>query len=265
MEIIEKTPDNTPVYKTFEELQNDLPFDFEKVLFSESLDWKQDFENVDILRKLNKFQEKEFPHFFIIAFPFVISSLNNLRSNLTKNGLILIQEVFSKHDFLFSNEELANAVTPILFEKVCCEKNFIRLEAKNALEELERKCGAQMVILEILNKLLNDKNQNICEKTSDSVYKIVNQYKMKLDEEKIIVLMKSCVIMISNGRAILKKNAEKILDIFGKVISEELLENYLVKQFEKREGDLIRDNIEKRKSSKLRPKESIKDFLMKKN
>ena len=265
MEIIEKTPDNNPVYKTFEELENDLPFDFEQTLFSESLDWKQDFENLDILRKLNKFQEKEFPHFFFKTFPFVMSCLNNLRSNLTKNGLILIKEVLSKHDFLYLNEELANLLTPILFEKVCCEKNFIRLEAKNALQELERRCGVQKVFFEILNKLLNDKNQNICEKTSDSVYKIVDEYKMELDEEKAIALLKSCIIMLSNGRAILKKNAEKILDMVGKKISEELLESYLVKQFEKREGDLIRDNIEKRKSSKAKPKESIKDFLMKKN
>lgn len=265
MEIIEKIPDNNPVYKAFEELENDLPFDFEQILFSESLDWKQDFENLDILRKLNKFQEKEFPHFFLKTFPFVISCLNNLRSNLTKNGLILIKEVFSKHDFIFLNEELTNVLTPILFEKVCCEKNFIRLEAKNALQELEKNCGVQRVIFEILNKILNDKNQNICEKASDSVYKIVNEYKMELDEEQTIALLKTCVIMLINGRAILKKNAEKILDMVGKKISEELLETYLVKHFEKREGDLIRDNIEKRRSSKMKPKESIKDFLMKKN
>ena len=81
-------------YLSFEELIDDFVQKPSELLFEDSknLDWKSEFDNIDILRKMNKFlAPKEFLEVLNKNFKYILRCVENLRSNISKNGLILIK------------------------------------------------------------------------------------------------------------------------------------------------------------------------------
>jgi hypothetical protein len=58
-----------------------------------SEDWKEKYGAVDDLRAVNKFC-KDFPSFVEIAMPMIVEGIENLRSNVSKNALVLAKELY---------------------------------------------------------------------------------------------------------------------------------------------------------------------------
>src|SRR5215216_3959529 len=86
-------------YLPYEKLQNEENTSPDDLLIkadnlSKSLEWKDQFEAMDTLRLLNKY----YPEFIVPKLDgfrgFLIESMNNLRSNVSKNCLLFLQELY---------------------------------------------------------------------------------------------------------------------------------------------------------------------------
>jgi len=67
---------------------------------------------------------------------------DSIRSNLSKNALILIHEVIANNPLAPINTDILHHMIHKLVEKSVSEKNFIRSESKAALISLENKPDA---------------------------------------------------------------------------------------------------------------------------
>ena len=94
--------------------------------------WKTHFNTINLLRSLNKHTPdiiaKELPS----TTPFLIQSIQNLRSNISKNALLLVQELGSQ------NLEVLVSLMPSLFQRTLSDMKFIADEAKASLLNIVR-------------------------------------------------------------------------------------------------------------------------------
>lgn len=104
-------------------------------------DWKAQYEAINTLRSLNRYNTDVLVAYLDQFSKFVRSQVDNLRSNLSKNSLLFLKE-FS------ANKQVDHAkisgfiahVYPVALIKTIYEKNFIVVEAKqtfaNAVQNL---------------------------------------------------------------------------------------------------------------------------------
>ncbi len=108
-------------------------------------DWKQKYEALDDIRKLSKF------HFTVLVtrltplVPFLVECITSLRSNLSKNSLLLVQELFREERDKEMAEFTDGILTSIL-EKTVFEKAFIAKEAKQAMKDIVNHCQYPQVV-----------------------------------------------------------------------------------------------------------------------
>ena len=264
-------------YTSFDDLTNELPILDESFLgellkAKDSTDWKQAFDYLDVLRKINKFHPEDFAALFPKVSPFILSNIGNLRSNLIKNGLILIKEVFNYNPkFLtmiaFNAPDLFSDLIPLLYEKANNDKAFLKNEAKDALKALEKSCPLHDSILKILFGLSQEKSMGIAEKAGESLNAIIN---LKADEilsknigkETYALLIKITAKLLDSSRMPIKKQGNEILGLMMRTEDFEIgIEEFL----EKKEMDLVVLAIENKKKAGVgKSKESLKDFISKK-
>lgn len=100
---------------------------------SQSEDWREQYGTINQLRILNKYHFECFEAKIDSFCDFVKSQVESLRSNLIKNALILVREVFSKK----RDREMASfakSILPSVLVKAIYEKNFIAQEAKKCIQ-----------------------------------------------------------------------------------------------------------------------------------
>lgn len=264
-------------YTSFDDLTNELPildeaFLGELIKAKESTDWKLAFDYLDVLRKINKFHPEDFAALFPKVLPFILSNVGNLRSNLIKNGLVLMKEVFNYNPkFLsmiaFNAPDLFSDFIPLLYEKANNDKAFLKNEAKEALKALEKSSPLHESILKILLGLSQEKSMGIAEKAGESLNAIIN---LKAEEilaknigkETYALLIKITAKLLDSSRMTIKKQGDEIL---GLMMKTEDFETRLEEFLEKKEKDLVVLAIENRKKAGAgKSKESLKDFISKK-
>ena len=118
---------------TEEELKNPDGFCESVLQQSKSEDWKEQYEAVNQLRVINKHNRAYLQTKMSNFAEFVKSQTDNLRSNLIKNSLLFVKELFTER----SDKELSEfvrIVLPHVLLKTVYEKNFIVVEAKACME-----------------------------------------------------------------------------------------------------------------------------------
>lgn len=277
MDISPNSDNQTVVkYTTYPDLLNDSSA-LDEAFFTditknkEGLDWKQSFDYLDQLRKYNKYNSEEFILTLPKLLPFILFNINNLRSNLIKNSLILVKEVFAYNQLFFplilhKQPEIIMDLIPIIYEKANNDKVFLKNEAKEAISSLEKNCPLNEIVLKILANLAQEKNPGISEKAALSLSMIVSSnqeeiIKNQIPKELFIFVLKIMGKLLDSNRMSIRKNGEEILAILSQNQSfEEILDSSL----EKKEKDLVLRIVEEKKKGSAKNKESLKDFLSKK-
>jgi len=279
MDISPNSEANQPAvkYTSYEDLADDIAildetFFSELVKVKDSTDWKLSFDYLDILRKFNKYHSEEFGLIFPKILSFLISNVMNLRSNLIKNALILVKEVFNYNvKFLsficFTQPELLTDLIPLLYEKANNDKAFLKNEAKEAIKAFEKHSPLNESILKVLLALSQEKSMGIAEKAAESLNAIISFRGEEIVGKKVGkdlygLIVKILAKLLDSSRMSIKKQGDEIL---GLMIKMEDFENNLDEFLEKKEKDVVILALEaKKKMGAGKSKESLKDFLSKK-
>ncbi len=264
-------------YTSFQDLIDDISnlddnFLIEINKIKDVSDWKQSFDYLDMLRKYNKFHADE----FLVIFPklmwFLISNINNLRSNLTKNALTLLKEIFTYNiKFLttiaLQQPEALSDLIPLIYEKGNNDKAFLKNEAKEAIKSFEKNSPLNENLFKILLALTQEKNAGISEKASESLCNIILSKEEEIltkenGKELYALLLIILAKLLDSNRMVIKKHGDELLGLLLKCPD---FERYLEDCLDKKEKDAVVLAVENRKKAGSgKSKESLKDFLSKK-
>ncbi len=189
-------------------------------------DWRKQYDAVNQLRVLNKFH-KEFLSTRLSQDTigiFIKAQVDNLRSNLSKNALLLVQEVFSD----VRGNEIAGfirLVVPTVLIKTDFEKNFIAQEAKKIMTCVSNDCPYSESI-DVLVEGCQTKNGILAESAIGYLAVLVKLmepgYYLECGES-VRGLLKQMNMEIDGKRMKMKKTAERICkDIKNKVGQEQI-------------------------------------------
>lgn len=207
------------IYTSYEDLTNcymhdaDLSSVIQKLKQQTNPDanWKEHFDVIEGLRVLNKFHANEFRNHLSEFNDFLGKSVDNLRSNISKNALMLIKEVFHSFRNSESSESFLNSIVPIILEKSVSEKGFLKNEARAALKALE-KTGCNNNVIKVLCNRSFDKNGVISELSFQSLAEIVGEAKEnlseKINQEHLEILLETIAHSIDGKRAVNKRVAK---------------------------------------------------------
>ena len=110
-----------------------------KGMMGDAEDWLAMFNATNNLRVLNKYHSGVLMENLEFFSNFVKSQVENLRSNLSKNSLMLCTEFFKNKESLQEEKyqsaliNFLNIVLPAVFMRCVYDKVFIAKEAKNAV------------------------------------------------------------------------------------------------------------------------------------
>jgi len=144
-------------YEALEPLQPD-PASYDGLL--RSLDWKVQFSTLTVLRQVCKHQRELFFQLAEQLLPLLVALSDSIRSNLSKNALLLLTEMFLEpHP---AHAQMAEMLVPGLLQKTVCEKTFLKQQAAAALRNLCREASSP-VVLQQLGSLCWHKSGVICD------------------------------------------------------------------------------------------------------
>jgi len=131
-------------YEGLEPVQPE-PSTYEGLL--KSLDWKIQFCTLTVLRQVCKYHSEVYFQLIPGLLPLVIGLSDSIRSNLSKNALLLLTEMFIQpHP---AQVLVAETLVPGLLQKTISEKAFIKQEAAAALQSLCRVAGNSAVLQQL--------------------------------------------------------------------------------------------------------------------
>lgn len=176
-------------------------------------DWKVQFQLLEHLRILNKYHYAELnPKLFGFT-DFIIQCIESIRSNLIKEALLLLQELFPNARMVPLPDEFIGKIVPVLCEKAVSDKGFIKIEARKAVKELELWCAGDASIIALAAKS-SDKNAAICEfafqTLCQSVKNLGDELHYKLTLGGCKVLFRAVLKALEGKRAVMKKQSEEI-------------------------------------------------------
>ena len=125
-----------------------------------SLDWKVQFSAITALRQLSKHHSDVFLSLIDTLLPLLITLSDSIRSNLSKNALLLLTEMFLEPRP--SHTHIAEVLVPGLLQKTISEKSFIKQQAAAAMQNLSRTAGTPAV-MQALASLCWHKSGAICD------------------------------------------------------------------------------------------------------
>ncbi len=199
------------------------------VSLSQSKDWKDNFEALNLLRTYNKFDYPALCGNLVSVAPFLGESVDSLRSNMMKNSLLFLQELFGWDRPEPQIDQMLAVVAPALVIKCGYEKQFIAKDAKNVVD-LMTEHGRHPQTVQALQEGCLSKNTQLGDFSSEKLAKLIkNTDEAWLNQHfaTVVPLVRQLKVDLENKRLKLKKNAEDIL----KHLKEELGEQGLAEVF----------------------------------
>jgi len=169
-------------------------------------------------------------------------SIDSLRSNLSKNALILVREIIHKPYESVPPVELILKLLPLILDKAISDKGFIKIEAKNVLREFEKN-GCWDVTIYILGEKSCDKNANICEISMLTLLEVIKNVKenltSKLSKNGFKIMLKTLAKNLDGKRASLKRMAEEaVRNVAGHLSKNGSFEEYLKCEMELKPNEI---------------------------
>lgn len=229
-------------------------------------DWKTQFDVLESLRILNKYNSSIFGKSLNDYTTFIQKSMNSIRSNLSKNGLLLVKEIFGQFKETNPPAEFLAVIVPSVLERGISDKGFIKAEARGALKVLEKNALNDSIVV-ILCERSFDKNFNIGELSFGTLSEIVAQGKENLDErlskEAVKVLFETISKAINGKRAVMKKAAEGMCQLLKGAFDngQQNFEGFLKESLKLKDSDasVIVSASQEKKS--VKPKADFSAFL----
>ena len=185
--------------------------------------WRIHFAAVETLRVLNKYYPNEIRKYFADLVTFLQKSLESLRSNLSKNTLMLIREVFQSYKHSQALDSFLNEILPIILEKSVSEHSFLKSEARAALKALE-KTGCNNNVIQVHCSKSFDKNGVISELSFQSLTDIIQQAKENLTKDIshdiLETLFHTVAQSLDGKRAVNKRVAKGLCEQLKRLFSE---------------------------------------------
>ena len=125
-------------------------------------DWTVAFKAIDDLRICNKYHPAELAEHIDYLAPLIKAVVDNLRSNISKNALMLCHEIFANKSitgelkYAAQMTAFARATMSSLLQRTQADKVFIAKEAKEAISQ----CVTNMSVPETLEVLSNEGLRN---------------------------------------------------------------------------------------------------------
>ncbi len=259
---------SSEIYTPFEDLPNlfqnsqDLNSNIEglKELSSDKYDWKTHFDLIDQLRSLNKYYIATLAQNLDFFSIFIQKSMNSLRSNVSKNALILVKEIFEQSTDHNPSIDFLKVIIHSTLVRAISDKAFIKTEARSVIKVLEKN-GFNDPTIQILCEKSFDKNTSISELSFLTMAEIAKEGKenllQKLSFISLQILFETIAKAVNGKRSVIIKAAEGICQQFKNVFPEnqESFENFLRNNLKLKEID-TNAILNAAKEKKSRPSKS---------
>jgi hypothetical protein len=259
---------SSEIYTFFEDLPNlfqgskDLNLAIEelKELSSDKYDWKTHFDLIDQLRSLNKFYPEIMNQNLDFFTSFIQKSMNSLRSNLTKNALILVREIFEQSKDCTPSFDFLKVIIHSTLDRAISDKAFIKNEARAAMKVLEKN-GFNDSIIQILCEKSFDKNASISELSFLTIAEIAKEGKENLLQRlsfiSLQILFETIAKAVNGKRSVIIKAAEGICQQFKGIFPEnqESFDDFLRNNLKLKDNE-VNAILNAAKEKKSRPSKS---------
>eukprot|EP01017_Pseudomicrothorax_dubius_P009155 TRINITY_DN13064_c0_g1_i3.p2 TRINITY_DN13064_c0_g1~~TRINITY_DN13064_c0_g1_i3.p2 ORF type:complete len:328 (-),score=80.44 TRINITY_DN13064_c0_g1_i3:1814-2797(-) len=253
----------TQVYTSFEDLPNygtDVNvvevLDLIRKSFEDKSNWKSTFDALDNLRILNKFYPHDVNNIFEAFGKYIMEGLESVRSNIAKNSLIFIKEVFTYTcRSVKVADEIISEVIPVVLSKCFSDKAFIKAEAQECITQFLENCVGDISIITLCRSCF-DKNVNICELSMQAIAKMIESLGeniSRLSNDTIAVLMKSLARIVDGKRASMAKIAQQICEYMIKLFGPDNYLNVMSQVLTEEEGSTMMRTLENKKDKSSRP------------
>mmetsp|Transcript_30161 Transcript_30161/g.48705 ORF Transcript_30161/g.48705 Transcript_30161/m.48705 type:complete len:253 (+) Transcript_30161:232-990(+) len=192
-------------------------------------DWQAQFIAITGLRALALFHAKdaEIATSLRTCLATIVSLVNSLRSQLAKNAILCIADMFAKFEIFFSEDPSSlRSVLKVLLTKACQEKKFIREEAQKALEIAASSRGNDMVLMCLL-ELTAEKNPHMVAKIASCTERCLQEMNGQLDSFPDVPRLVAAVVQFVQGKVAETRTSGK--SCLG-ILVESLGREELVKQ-----------------------------------
>jgi len=264
------------VYTTYEDLPNFYNqtqetyaniFEILYTLVKDDPDWRVQFDVIENLRIINKYSPKELkPYLEQFSF-FLQRCIDNLRTNLSKNTLLFMKELFLHFKDIDPSEEFLSTNLSKVIEKAISDKAFIKNEARSALKTLE-KTGCSNPVIKVLCDKTFDKNVFISEISFQTLAETIKEAKENLSgsltQDYIELMFFTVAKTIDGKRAASKRIAEELCQQLkgGLPGTEAELEGYLKGNMKLKDYDaMLIVKAMQTKNVKAAPKADFSSFL----
>ena len=128
-----------------------------EILSQKNSDWTLQIGVINYLRRIHKFDKNVFNQFFYGAkiYPKLLELINSVRSSVSKNVLVILNEIFSENrpenkSFILS---LVKETLPYLISKINSNQSFIIAESKQVRESLCKNVKFPEILIIILQQM----------------------------------------------------------------------------------------------------------------
>ena len=132
-----------------------------EILCEKNSDWTLQIGVINYLRRIHKFDKNVFNQFFYGGkiYPKLLELLHSVRSSVSKNVLVILNEIFSENipENKSSILALIKASLPLLIQKLNMNQSFIKTETKQVLDSLCKNVKFPELLLIILQQMSSSK------------------------------------------------------------------------------------------------------------
>ena len=238
-----------------------------EILKQKNSDWTLQIGVINYLRRLLKFDKNVFNQFFYGTkiYSKLIELINSVRSSLSKNVLIIFNEIFS--EFIPENKNsiisLIKDALPYLIQKINSNQSFIKVESQLVLDNICKNVKFPELLLLILQQMNNISkispiNNNI--KNKDKIFDImINMFTKSAknigkdlfkENQEFPDIIKSLISFYEMNKSEHGKFCKNILNCLIDIMTKENFDTKMEKCTKKEKddiNDIIELNIEKNK------------------
>jgi hypothetical protein len=226
----------------------------------QTTDWLGQYNSINILRRLNKFEQKVFEALLDKLIFSIAKLASSIRSNISKLALILCGEIFHTHNY---NTKTLKQLVPAVLCQSAHLKQFIKDEAQTALVHLSKCKSNTFEIIQLLSEGVTNKNPTISETSLNHLLNFIRNcslYDIQTDEWRSILV--AVVNIYSLKKEIYTKKALKLLTLYIEILDDSFdsVVKHLAGNYQ-----IVINNIRFELASKLTKgnKQTIKDYIKK--
>ena len=219
---------------------------FKDILQNKNSDWTLQISVINYFRRILKFEKKIFIQFFYGAkfYEKIIDLINSVRSSLSKNVLVLLNEIFSnpiseqdKNDT--SIIQVIKVTIPHLISKINSNQSFIKADSKICLESIITNMKYFDVLLAFI-QIMNTKKAKDAELCAEFSIKMIKNFDKEffVQSPRFNELIKCIATFYEGQKNINVKICKNILNCFVEIMGKEEFGHKIEKCTKKEKEDV---------------------------